>query len=362
MKSKLDSILQKYDGVIISEKDLIGDLPPSGWFYILANHLDYLLDNNPEAAIPVKGVERCRRLHVIFKKFGSKFLANPQIFENRNFLRNPHASDIAEDSDIVLSYEPVIWTSNHGFKDDGLATILAAQRHAYLLFGSLPQFYNTIDGITAWLNGVVMFNRKAASSRHSSIAKAVRAMRLGTDLIAFPEGVWNKSPNALLIDLWSGIYKIACETGAKIVPVVHYIHDTGNTEKNNPIHTVVDDPVRIDDLSERAALDYIRDILATWFYLMMEVYGKTTRKELLGNLSPGEIWERKLIDSTKLVARYDKEIELNAAFRPKWKTLPQDVWKAIADIKDLTKDNMPYVLYARQLIERLEREDYQRRF
>ncbi len=44
-------------------------------------------------------------------------------------------------------------------------------------------------------------------------------------LIVFPEGVWNKSPNALSLELWPGIYRIACETGAKIVPIVHYIYD-----------------------------------------------------------------------------------------------------------------------------------------
>ena len=355
MKPKLDSILQKYDGVITGLEDLTGGNPPSALFYILANHLRYVLDNDPEIAISEKGMARRKKINHLFKKFGSHFLENPQIFENRNFLRNPCLNDVLPDPGFILPPEPVIWTSNHSFKDDTLATVLAAQRHAYILFGSLPQFYNTLDGITAWLNGVVMLNRKVAASRHASIAKAVRVMQLGADLIAFPEGVWNKSPNALLIDLWPGIYRIACETGAKVVPVVHYIRDTGNKEKDNPIHTVIDDPIRIDDLSEQAALDYIRDILATWFYLMMENYGKTTRKELLGGGAATEVWERKLTDSVNLVSRYDKEIELNAGFRPKGKVLPQNVWKTVADIQDLTKKNMLYVLYGRQIVEQLDR-------
>lgn len=362
MKSKLESILHKYDDVITGLNDLTGGKPPSRLFYILANYLDYMLDNDPEAAISAKGIERRRKINIVFKMFGSRFLANPQIFENRNFLRNPGLDNIPVDSGIILPSKPVIWVSNHGFKDDGLATILAAQRHAYILFGSLPQFYNTFDGIIAWLNGIVMFNRKVASSRHASVAKAVRAIQLGADLVAFPEGVWNKSPNALLIDLWPGVYRIACETGAKIVPITHYIHDISNKEKGKLIHTVIDDPVRIDDLSEKAALDYIRDILATWFYLMMENYGKTTRRELLGQSSTTEIWERKLTDSINTAARYDKEIELNAGYYPKWKVYPQNVWKAVAEIQNMTKDNILYVLYARQLVEKLEREDYQKRF
>lgn len=50
----------------------------------------------------------------------------------------------------------------------------------------------------------------------------------------------------------------------------------------NLIHTVVDDPIRIDDLTERQALDYLRDIMATWYYLMIEAYSKSTRAEVLG--------------------------------------------------------------------------------
>lgn len=70
-----------------------------------------------------------------------------------------------------------------------------------------------------------MMNRKVEASRRASIPKAVKAMQLGADLVVFPEGVWNKSPNKLILDLWPGIYRIACEIGAKVVPIVHYIRD-----------------------------------------------------------------------------------------------------------------------------------------
>lgn len=361
-KTELENILKKYSGVITGLSDLTAGEAPSGLFYILANKLDYLLDNDPEKAILTKDIMRCRKLNPVFKRIGTHFLSNPQIFENRNFLKNPRLKDVPPDTEIVLPSEPVIWASNHGFKDDGLATILAAKRNAYILFGSLPQFYNTVDGITAWLNGVVMLNRKVVSNRRASISKAIRTMKLGTDLIVFPEGIWNKSPNALSLDLWSGIYRIACETGAKVVPIVHYIYDN-NKGKNNPIHTVLDDPIRIDDLSERAALEYLRDVFATWFYLMIEAYGKTTREELVdGAICANEVWERYLANGAKTVARYDTEIELCADYRPKEKVLPQNVWREVANITELTKDNAFYVSYARRLVEQLDKEDFQRRF
>lgn len=262
----------------------------------------------------------------------------------------------------MLPPEPVIWASNHGFKEDTLAAVLAAQRHAYILFGSLPQFFNTFDGITAWLNGVVMANRKVSNSKKGSIAKAVRAMNFGADLIVFPEGVWNKSPNALVIDLWPGIYRIACETGAKVVPVVHYLRDNA-VSKSNPIHTVIDDPLTIDDLSEHAALAYIRDVLATWYYLMIEAYGNSTRKEALqGASTAAQAWEQQLIERVNTVARYDQEIELRADYRPKWKIPPQHVWQAIADVTNVTPHNVGHILYAKRLVNQLRYEEFQHRF
>lgn len=362
-KQKLHKLLQKYNGLITSSNDLTGGETPSALFYLLADKLSYLLDPAPKKVISPKGVIRRRKLNGIIKTLGIHFLTNPQIFENRNFLKNPYGTDIALDPGIVLPKEPVIWCANHAFKDDTLATILAAQRHAYILFGSIPQFYNTFDGVTAWLNGVVMTNRKVASSRHTSIPKAVRAMQFGADLMVFPEGVWNKSPNALIIDLWPGIYRIACETGAKVIPVVHYIRDCALPEKDNPIHTVVDDPIRIDDLSERAALELIRDALATWFYLMMEVYGRTTREEALeGYDTSTEAWEQSLKARVKTADRYDLEIELCADYRPKWKVEPQQVWQSIANISEPARDNILDVIYARQMVECCKENDFQRRF
>lgn len=166
------------------------------------------------------------------------------------------------------------------------------------------------------------------------------------------------------MNLFPGIYRIACETGARVVPVVHYIRDCTNNEKNNLIHTVVDDPIRIDDLSEDAALQLIRETLATWFYLMMDVYGKSTRDELLnGCLDATEAWGQRLSNRIKTVGSYyDVEIELCADYRPKWKIDPRDVWNTIAEIQVLEKRNIIDVEYARQLIWQYDANDFQHRF
>lgn len=357
----LDRILSKYDGLITGPSDMLAGKPASSLFYLLADKLSYLMDVDPEKTISQKGVLRRRKIHPIIKRLGALFMPCPQIIENRNALMAAPGETVPDDPGITLPDEPVIWAANHGFKDDGLATILAVQRHAYLLFGALPQFYNTLDGLTSYLNGLVMFNRKVPASRKSSIPKAVRAMKLGADLVVFPEGIWNKTPNALMLDLWPGVYRIACETGAKVVPVIHYARDLSKLGRDEPIHTVVDDPIRLDDLGERAALRYLRDVLATWTYLMMERYGTDDRETMLGGKTAAEVWEDHLARRVSVVDRYDEEIERSADLRRRDIVRPEDVWGVVAAIQNITPDNVKSVVYARELLTRLEREDFQRR-
>ena len=360
-EEKMKKILSKYDGHIGDVKDLIGDDEPSKLFYFLADKLSYLLDDNPENVLSKKGVERRRIINKIIKAVGPSLLSSKQIMEDRNKLKNSESTEI--DKGITLPDEPVIWAPNHGFKDDALATVLAAYRNAYFLFGSLPQFYNTIDGITAWLNGSILVNRKNKASKQSSVAKCEKAIDLGADLIIYPEGVWNKSSNLLSLKLWPGIYRIAKEKNIKIVPIIHYKKELQLKEKNDYIHTVIDDPIDISNMGEKEALEYLRDIYAYWLYLMMEKYGQTTRKEELeGFNNSTEVWETRLKERLATADRYDREIEIKANYVEKEELELLQAWKDIANIKNITPNNIALVNDAKRKVKELEESDFQRRF
>ena len=282
-----------------------------------------------------------------------------QIIENRRELKG--FSDA--DADIILPEEPVIWIANHAFRDDVAASISAAKRHAYILFGSLPQFYNTFDGISAYLNGVVMANRKVKASSSTSVERAVKIMQQNTDLLIFPEGVWNKTPEKLLLNFWPGVYHISKATGAKIVPIIHYSKNPIDGALHNEIHTVVDDPIKIDDLSKNDALSYLRETMGTWYYLMMEKYGKSTRKdELEGFKDTNAAWEYQLTKRIEVVDRYDTEIERSADYCPKDVATPAQVWEPVSQIKHATVENAPYIAYASKQMDLLKRFDFQHRF
>lgn len=361
-EQKLLEIEKRLEGKITSIDDLIAGEDPTLLFYLLADSLDYLLDIDPEKTISEKGIKMRQRIHFIIDKLAPLFLQNPQIIEDRNFLTDRENSDFSKK--IELPNEPVIWVANHGFKDDILATVLAAKRHSYILLASLPQVYNTFDGITAWLNGAVISNRKVSASRKTTLDKCKKVLENGSDIIFFTEGVWNKSPEKLVLDLYPGAYNLAKQTGYKIVPITHYIKDpAGIKNKNNKIHTVIDDPIDVSNMSKEEALSTIRDNHATWLYYMMDKYGRTTREEALNGFSTSdEAWEEELRRRRNTVTRYDNEIEMSADFRNRSIIRPEDVWEPIANIENIHIGNVHDVEYAKQLIKTEKRRDFQRRF
>lgn len=116
-------------------------------------------------------------------------------------------------------------------------------------------------------------------------------------------------------------------------------------------------------LSEEDGIILLRDTMATWYYLMMEKYQKTTRDELLeGYETADDAWEAYMAMHTGCVKYYDKEIELCADFRSRDKIQPENVWESVANIKNISAKNICYVQYAKELIARERKRDYQRRF
>ena len=258
---------------------------------------------------------------------GPSFLPCKQVFENRKQLENPLSKE--EDSEISLPNEPIIWAPNHTYREDILATFLSVKRSSYLLLGNPPRLYNDFDGLLALFNGVVVVNRKNQKSRHSSIDKCKRVLELGSDLILFPEGVDNKTPNALVLHLFSGIYQIAKDRNVKIVPVIHY-----KEEDKNILHTVIDDPIDVSSMSREEALMTLRDRYSYWKYLMMEKYGQSTREKEVGNILDVDSYCEEKIKS-QYKQRYDREAEVKAFYATKSE---REYYQALDDIAHLEEN------------------------
>lgn len=356
-------IYEKYKDCLTSFADLIGDgyEEPSKLFYLINHRFLYLLDNDPEIAIRKKDIKFRKKFYRILEKFGHLALACTQQFEDRNYLNNPEDSE--KDQGVVLPDSPVIFVSNHGFRDDILATVLAAKRSAYIFLGSLPEFYNTTNGIAMYLVGDIMMNRKSKESKKASLDKVSKLLDEGTSLIMFPEGGWNKDMSNITLPLWRGVYEISKRNKCDVVPIIHYNENMEMLSKDNIIHTVVDEPIHLYEMEEKEALEYLREVMSTWQYRMMELYGKSTREEeMKGFNTCEEKWEAHMKERMKGVGRYDSSIEKCADFRDKQIARPEDVYESIANVKNITPENAKMVSEARKILEIRKNSDFQRRF
>ena len=355
-------VLERYSDSINGIEDLLGDGydDMSNLFYFVNRKYLHWMSNDPDEAVIEKEVLFRRKFYEVLKKIGPGMLGCTQVYENRNKLNDPTSDE--PDLGIELPERPVIFVANHGFRDDVLATTLAANRHAYLYCGSLPLFYNTFNGFATSLVGQIMTNRKNKASRQASIEKSYRAMEYGADIIIFPEGGWNKSKEQLVLDLWvKGVYLLSKKGNFDVIPITHYVRDMEIVDKKNIIHTVIDDPIPVYDMSPEEALTAIRDNFASWEYKMAEAYGRSTRdEELEGFENSDEKWHDHLKKRMVFVDRYDSTIERIADFRPKGKVRIEDVFEPIANIKNITPENARMVEDAKRLVKEKKQTDFQR--
>ena len=88
--------------------------------------LKYLLDNNPEKVLSGKGIFLRKLMNPVIRLFGP--------FTTKYRLKIVKKANLPQGRFFIFA-------PTHGFKDDVLFTVATIPRHAYILFGSLPQFF-----------------------------------------------------------------------------------------------------------------------------------------------------------------------------------------------------------------------------
>ena len=116
---------------------------------------------------------------------------------------------------------PTIYAATHVFYDDIPAILYCLYKSAFLLL-AVEGHENAIkafDKCGLFLNGVIELDRSDKSSREKAANTMIEILRNSGDILIFPEGHWNLSPNLLVKPLSWGVIKIAEQTRANIVPI-----------------------------------------------------------------------------------------------------------------------------------------------
>lgn len=119
----------------------------------------------------------------------------------------------------VRTDRPVILSITHVGKFDIEVLSEAIPDHCHILTGDFEHLQGTSAALALRWNGVFYFNETVKSDRRAVSEKMINHLRQGGNLMYFPEGAWNLSPNLPVLPCYWGVIDIAKRGGAVIVPV-----------------------------------------------------------------------------------------------------------------------------------------------
>lgn len=121
--------------------------------------------------------------------------------------------------DRVQTKRPVIYCPTHIGGYDIETAFRAIKKPCWLFLGDPREAYQEVTGLMLELNGVLCFETDDKKDRRIAYERARTLLQKGGSLLMFPEGVWNISPNRLVMHLYAGAVQLAIETNAEIVPI-----------------------------------------------------------------------------------------------------------------------------------------------
>ncbi|MGN1000753.1 MAG: lysophospholipid acyltransferase family protein [Bacilli bacterium] len=280
--------------------------------------LEYLISDNPDDVISKHGI----RIRKIFHPTFVKLLP----LTTKNKLKVERRSKIPKG-------RPIIFVASHGFRDDIALSLKTIKKHAYLVYASIPDFYYSIDGLALWANGVYLMDRKDKGSKAALIPKVKNGFELGAkNVLICSEGVWNKDPNEPILELWPGVYKMAQELNAVVMPVTTLNKDMDiDNDKKKACYSILGDPIDITKYPQAEALDILRSTMALDKIELMQKYSRAKREDI-GD--PNVYWNNYVQELIKTSnGLYDYEIENDAEYIPKEKIDEEDVFAPMKNVK-----------------------------
>ena len=277
--------------------------------------LEYLLDYRPEKTLSKTGSTLRKLIYPVAR------LAMPFMLPTK--LEITRAAKMPD--------RPIIFASTHGFKEDINDAMMIAGRQAYILIGSLSQIFKSMDGYAAWLVGTILVDRMDKESRVASKEKMIRALEMGSSVIIFPEGTWNKSPNQMVSGLFPGVYDIAKETGALVAPIATH-------REGKKVYGILDEAFDITAYDRAEGMEVLKEKFGTMRWELMEKYSQVKRTEFPYGEEADKYWKQYIDDLMAEVEFYDYDIELHTKYVDRNITSPEEAFEHLKRL-EVKKEN-----------------------
>ncbi len=221
----------------------------------------------------------------------------------------------------IPSDKSLIFAATHVGKYDAEGIGEAIRSHFYLLTGDFENLQGGIYQTFLNLNGAFYVKENDAADRKAVTQKMIRHLQNGGNILYYPEGAWNLSPNLPVQPLFPGIIRVAKEGNARIVPI--------GAEQYGKRFVVrigsVMDPADYSDAS--VALSALRDELATLKWSIWESEPLSNRADCTENE-----WESYIDDRLMEWPGFSREHISGLVYRSKSIIEPAEAYSFMEDV------------------------------
>lgn len=190
----------------------------------------------------------------------------------------------------IETSRPKIYAVTHIGKYDIEVISEAIKEHTYILSGDFENLHGILDGTFLEVNGILYVNENDKKDRRKIKQVMKDKLTAGANIMYFPEGTWNMSPNLLMLKLFPGILEVALETGAEIIPV-------GIEQYGKQFYAIFGenmDPISLKQqgYSDSIILDTLRDTMASLKWEIFEHVPKWEYSEIADDYYESYLQER----------------------------------------------------------------------
>ena len=249
--------------------------------------------------------------------------------------------------DQIFSRESNIVISDKSYKDPNVSKIYACthiggndiqrtfqiiKEPAYLMLGDPGILYKMPIYQGLKLNGVIPLETKNRTDRKIAYSRSIELLTNGGNLLIYPEGAWNVSPNVIVMKTFNGTVRMAKETGVDIIPIAveqygkSFYFNVGENYQIDKDTTKTDAELNLE----------LRDKLATLKWEIMESQPMVKREDIPNDFL--DDFQAEIVDRCNYGYGFSLEDALSESFHDKNIISEEEVFSFLDRI-DLNIDN-----------------------
>lgn len=182
------------------------------------------------------------------------------------------------------------------------------------------------------LNGVIPLETGDREDRKVAYYRSIELLEHGGNLLIYPEGAWNISPNLIVMKIFNGTVRIAKETGAEIIPIAI-------EQYNNNFYFNIGENYVIPKNSSKSVVELnneLRDKLTTLKWEILESQPLLERSQIPSNYFT--TFQDEIVGRCNYGYGFSKEDALRESFHDKNVITEEEVF-AFLESLEINKDN-----------------------